>query len=52
MIFPSVGGYMSKKPKAIILLNFFSDYSYGRYKISLVPTYILPTKERTLLGKL
>jgi len=33
MLFPSLGGYMLKNTKDIILLNFFSDYSYGSYKI-------------------
>jgi len=33
MIFPSLGGYIVGNTKEIIFLNFFSDYSYGRYII-------------------
>jgi len=33
MLFPSLGGYLLKNTKDIILKIFFSDYSYGSYKI-------------------
>jgi len=43
---------MLKNTKDIIFLHFFSDYSYGSYKIQLSdPTYILPAKDIRFLGK-
>jgi len=33
MLFSSIEGYMLKNTKDIIFFNFFSDYSYGSYKI-------------------
>jgi len=44
---------MLKNTKDIIFKKNFSDYSYASYScpILLVPTYILPAKERRVLGK-
>jgi len=55
MLFPSVGGYMIKKKHIRYNTNCFSIIPMGaiRYScpIRLVPTYILPAKERRLLRK-
>jgi len=56
MLFPSLGGYMLKNTKDIIFLNYlYPIIPMGaiRYScpIRLVPTYILPAKDRRLLGK-
>jgi len=56
MLFPSVGVYMLRNTKEIVFLIFlYPIILVGaiRYScpIRLVPTYILPAKERRLLGK-
>jgi len=55
MLFPSLGGYMSKNTKDIILSICFPIIPMGAIRnscpIRLVPTYILPAKERRPLGK-
>jgi len=55
MLFPSVGGYMLKNTKAYFFKFFLPIIPLGpiRYScpIRLVLTYILPAKEKRLLGK-
>jgi len=55
MLLSSVGGYMSQNTKDIIKKNFFPIIPMEaiRYScpIRTVPNYILPAKERRLLGK-
>jgi len=52
MLFPSLGGYMLKNTKDIILIPIIPMGAI-RYScpIRLVPTDILPAEERRLLGK-
>jgi len=55
MLLPSVGGYMLKNTKDIIKQFFFPIILMGAIRYScpiwLVPTYILPAKEKRPLGK-
>jgi len=55
MLLPSEGGYMLKHTKDKFVSIFFPIVLLGaiRYSfpIRVVPTYILPAKERRLLGK-
>jgi len=55
MLFPSLGGYMLKATKYKIKQKNFSIIPMGAIRYScpfrLVPTFILPAKERRLLGK-
>jgi len=54
MLVPSVGGYMLKNTKDIIKKKIpvipMGALRYS-YPIRLVPTYILPAKDKRLLGK-
>jgi len=55
MLFPNIGVYILRNTKNIIKKKSFLIILMGaiRYSfpIRLVPTYILPAKERRLLGK-